>query len=684
MIVALLSLAFAQPPIPSSQWTVDLDSDARVVVFPRSSPGRIEVGVYHNTVSLRGQLEGERNLVPFVDTASVGHGTTYVSFAVAPGGVELDVARTVTGAVFTFTSPDGARPSPARADSPPLTPLDAQVVGTALLASPGAPWTPPVAADPALLVAPDSWAAIEGYRGWLGAHPDHEHVPWARYQLARAHEAVGLPREAHSYYQGLDQRGAPAAQIHLARARTRMVVGDWDGARQACDAAAGAGLQRPVLLQCTARVALHAPRGDAARRGAELAAVAQDAQSLLLAAQLLQSEHQHGVALPLLERALSTAGRHDVDAVRLAMGDALWATGALDEAYPMWAGVQGPLGPSARVRTRMAEMVREGTRSWARAVPELERMGRDQGRPALEALWLLHQIHLAYGDVEAAVATLIELRGKSRAVAERQGVDPMIRGLCSDLIDRHAVGDRPVEVLATAGLCWTSQLDALPGSAQTLLLVADAAHELGLPGEAVAWQRRAVAAQSNADVDDPDALLRLAMMYARAGRGREALETVEYLDRTADMGPWSVPAAAVEAEAWLSLGLLDDAQRTLGHVAGARGPAGTVDRRQRALLLRRMGRCDQALPLLHALAPDPVRDLALARCEFEAGNATAALALAEPLLATAETSTEASWTTDAASLALGLSTASPDPAGRWEPVRQELLAADRLASRVRR
>jgi len=241
---------------------------------------------------------------------------------------------------------------------------------------------------------------------------------------------------------------------------------------------------------------------------------------------------------------------------------------------------------------------------------------------------------------------------------------------------------RDVEVLAAAQFCWTPALDEQPGSVATLLILADSAMALGLHKEALEWQRRAVATQSTHDIDDPSALLRLATLYARTDHGEEALETLDYLGDVTRSERWTQPAAMARAEALSRLGRLDEAERILAPVA--RSEIGGRARRMRALLLRRLGRCEEAIVMLQSLPADDVANLAHARCELDVGNPEGARTMAQPLLDVPETAQEALWIIEAAAVAESDPTPpEPEDSGRWAAARREMILADELLERLR-
>jgi tetratricopeptide (TPR) repeat protein len=730
MLVALLCSVLAAPPLPAEEaaLTLAVTPGAEAEALPPAQPGVLEIAVTGNRVSLHRQIQQVRasgNLyLPGVrdfEALSLGGGRSFLRIRVSDA-TKRAVPTVEDGRLsVAFVDVDGgsesatmgpfegplpvsllaSAPPPRRPANPPSRPL-VPLVGDASHARidpldipldrsshPGgdALWVPPVPVvgpTAPLHRPPTSWSAIDGYRAVLTTGVPSETVETAaRMRLAQAHLRLGMPHEADYYLRAVlhhHTNVALPADVHLLSAQARVGVGDWEGARTHCIAASELGAPPAWVLPCLGALAFEtgvpAPTDVGRAIGAleTTEGVPTNGVHLLLAAQLLASDHRYTEAARLAERSIDAlmadisadlhgpSTREHLGRAWLTLGDARYLLSEDDAAAEAWTRA-ARLGFSRLVRLRraMRELSTRPRRTWGRTIPWLDRQTRDGSPAAVEAHYLLAQIESAYSDPAGAARRYSQIWDLDPARTLRSDVPERQLAACEDRLLDLADAGRWADTLVFAKSCWRPELDWLAADTRVQETLADAWDAVGLVKPALQHQRRAVQVRNQLGRDDLPSLLDLADLYTRSGRAQEALETVEYVRSSLPAEVRRDPRISlVEAEAWAALGEPDRAVRLLAsaeRVSAATHPG--VPERARtsiALLEARRGRCDRALPRLEdlaleeALAPsavdapaegsrrgppldfDRVRrretqiDLLLARsrCRLEAGDTTGA------------------------------------------------------------
>jgi thioredoxin-like negative regulator of GroEL len=270
----------------------------------------------------------------------------------------------------------------------------------------------------------------------------------------------------------------------------------------------------------------------------------------------------------------------------------------------------------------------------------------------------------------------------------RSDVPERLVRACTRRVTELDDAERLVEEVAYFRDCWRRDLDGMMPDAEILRTVAHALDDLGLPDEAVHLQLRATAQLTRRGVDDPEALLMLARLYARTQRPTATLETLDYLlEQTIGRG-WEGRAAMVRALAQDTLGQVDASRES--YRAALRDPLVRDEAALRlALLDAREGACGGALPSLEAAllaekAAVPISEieLALARCTLELGNPDRALQVAlavdeEPLA-----QDDARWIAGAASVARGDGPDDETLDALWAELLAEEKNADAFAEKI--
>ena len=650
-MLALLAGAQDEGLPPGAVW-MRTSPTARVEVIPRTRPDTIELVVTGNSKPLEDQLREQRTA--HVDEAwavSAGSGTWFVTLAVIGPTIAVEpVAEGDGWALITRVAPrsqltePGPAPTvedllagrvpwtPARPPRVPLDPLMGDAWAPRLdpreVRLPVEGWDPPVEG----LEGVTGLARIDALRKRLVRAPDSQARTAVLQQLGRAHQAVGLHREARYYFRAVSRQRTewPRAAVALDRADAALATGRWEEARAACAEARDAGAPDGDTLACVAGVALAtgAPSPTATARA--LLARRDDPQARLLAAQLLVLDHRHDEAAPLLtpDGPLPPLLARHRDAT---LGDVSYFLGDLEGAHAAWrdVGTAGRLGDLAEVRARMIRLAGEPPSAWGQELPALDRMARGRGLAAAEAHHLAAEIGATYDEAELAARHLTALVDGWPDRAMRGGVADRLLAVCGRRLEGlHRAGDH-AEVVGFYRDCWRDVLDDRAVEPGPQAAAADSYAWLGLWPEASEVQRRVTGALAREDRDQVEPLLRLARLYIRVGRAAEALETVDYLRR-------EVPAArGAEAAMAVVEGLAHWAldQGPQAEAAWARAlsdpSAGVEARLYRAVLLAESGRCAQARPLLEAVAGadeilDPVgitvedARLAVARCHLDA------------------------------------------------------------------
>lgn len=668
--------------------------EAMVKVLPQVDPSRVELVVHENRADLAAQLAGKRT--PWVldmDAWSVGGGTWFMVFDLARDDVAVQLTqqaprwevrllpggRTVpkpppTVPVRLLIAGDVDR-EPSERGLTTLHPLDGDVALGRLDATTFTPayprWEPPTgpSAEAGLLADPtgDPLVAADRYRHVLTGSKTPRHQAQALYQLGEAHFQAGLYREASYYLGRLDEFEGHFPPIHgrLAQARAALAAGQNDLARSRCTEAASAGARSVHVLECLGIVALATGEPAPSQLGRALAVRTARAESLLLAAQLLQQDNRHGEAQKLLARVVPILDGELGAMARLSLGDALFAQGDFEGARIAWTSIVtgGEIGALVHERRRLRAMVDAGPSEWPAWLPELYKAARSEGAVGAEALYTLTQVSEMLGDLDGAAGHLAEMMDRYGLLLMGSDVPVRLWSLSARRMAQLARADRDLELAAFYEEHYSGRLRDLVDDTSSLEAVAAAYEELGLYEDALDVSREVFAIHTRQDRDDSASLVTLARLYALAGRLEESLGTIAYTRQMRDSGPWRGEMLLLEGQVLLDLGRFDEAAKSW------REAAQFTDVKQEAavrLSLRDASteKCDSAVPALKGLValplseqPEAVIDgrawLALARCQLEQGSRDAALASAREAAGRSDDLLHKRYATYLASLASG-------------------------------
>lgn len=674
MITMLALTALAQDSVSLRFKTTP---GATVEVLPRIEPDILELAVIDNRVSLHRQLP-KKAFVPWVrdmEALSVGGGRTYMRIRVSRENVAVVPRMDDQGILLRLEPGEPPEygpldvpvpdrhlfydPPPRRPVRPPERPL-VPLIGDASLAridptevpieTPSWAPSPTEVLGELLTVDPVDWQSVDGYRRVLTESPKPEQQLAARYRLAQAHLALQLPREADYYISAVledDTVDWPADAVHLVAAQAKIGLGEWESAREHCVEAARAGADRKWTLPCLGAVSFAtgnpAPT-DVARAIGSMEEPG-SAEHLVLAAQLLASDHRYDEAERIAKRALKRSEEPDARAW-LTLGDAQYLQENDDSAADSWTHASRlGLGPIVAVRRAMLELSASPRRSWGKKIPWLDGVTQAANEPAaIEAAYVLAQIELAYSDPEGAAQRYAHIWDTDPELALRSDIPERQLEACEGRILDLAAEERWADEVVFAKSCWRPALDFLAADTSVQESLADAWQGLGLDGPALTHQRRAVAVRNQLDRDTVDSLQRLAELYTRTGRPKEALETVAYVRARLPAPERDDPRLLLrEAEAHLAM---DAEPLALAALARAErlDPVKTEATRLHGLLDATAGRCVDAL---RRLAPfeDSGSLLARSRCHLELGDLDAAARDSELALASTsdELQAEAAW-----------------------------------------
>ncbi len=679
-------LASAPALAQSSGGYVELtvSPDTEVVRFPRVEPGRIDLALYGNRVELDHQLEGRTTKhLRQAWATTVGGGTWFVTLHVDDPEVELSytLEEGQLQVVLAPGAPKLEAPYPSLPDlgmllddPPPRQPAPPPPLTLHPLL--GDASTVRMDAEDAFIGMPrvrtmevatyrSSMAAIDAYRQmWMDAE-DVDVRAAALSRIAVAYANLDMHRDAlHYFHRALDM-GRNDPELVLAMARTQVALGRAGEARSSCRYAARRGGDDDDVLACLGGVALLDGHPSPTHVGRALAASTRDPHRRLLAAQLLQSDHRHDEALPILERLAEDGG----PGVAASLGDARFAAGDLVGAVEAWQ--QGARGRRNRevalLRVRMAEILAEGPSAFPAAVPMLLSRSDEGGAVAAEAHYLLAQIGSIHVDPDMVAEQLNQLWDESGERALASDVPERLVATCATRM--RYLQDRPVEALDFFARCWRRELDGLVTDPESLEVASRSMAALGLPDDALKLQLRATTLRTRAGDDDLKALAWLAELHLRTGRPAEALETLAYVkglaahdealkrNEVADQR-LVVQMALTEGQARADRGDAEGALKAWSAPA-ARLPGGEELAVRRGLLLASMDRCREALPLLDDRTE---ARLARARCLLalgrpeEARDAVRILASGDDVDAAVRQ--DAAWLDGAGGFAVG---ATPDP-----------------------
>ena len=667
---------------------LDASPDAEVVVFPRVEPTRIDVALYGNREPLADQLDGvsTQHLRQGWAT-SIGGGTWFVTLHVDRPDVALDwtlvdgrlTLRLAVGPAPVVPPADPPTVVDLLDDPPPRRPAEPQPLtlhplrgdaSTVRLTPEDAFLGMPSVSTPEVATYRPSLAAIDSYREVWTTSDDPAVRGAALARAGVAFAGLGQHRDALHYLQrALDEgRSDPATVFAIARSQAAM--GRVDDVRSSCRYAARRGGAEQDVLACLAAVALLGGAPSPTHVGRALAEATERPHRKLLAAQLLQSDHRHEEALPILRRLTETGHPR----VMAALGDALQATGDLPGAVDAWrAGARSPaLQPAMSLRLRMAEILVEGPAAMPKAVPMLFAEADRGGAVGAEAHYLLAQIGRIHADPDLVAEQLNQLWDEAPETALRSDAPERLIATCD--FRGATLAGKPVERIHFFENCWRRELDDLVADPSLLVAVSRDYAALGLVEDALATHLRAMAIDTRLNRDDPASLAWLAALHQRTERPREALETVAYVRERA---PLDVDVAdellLVEGKVRWAEGDEAAAEQLWARVAGD-GPAANEARQRRAWWLAEQGQCD-APELLQSAEGQ----IARARCALRAGRAEEAAAIVAATTFDDSFAADADWLRGVAGAEVGAVEAD----GVWKRLVAEEAASAELLRTIR-
>ncbi|NCG22075.1 MAG: hypothetical protein GWP91_23920, partial [Rhodobacterales bacterium] len=495
--LAMAGLALAQQQPTTGHILFDVSPGAEIVVFPRSKPDVIELGLYRNRVPLEPQLEELRvPLVADIDALSVGSGTSFITIYVERDDVAIQT--TTEGGQITFTlqpgriapSPPPPTPTlqgilenldyrrPARPPNVALSPLrgdaSASLPDPATLLLDIPPWFITTAETRYGLILRStraSMANIDSYREVLTESEDPQEIEKARYRMANAYLALQMPREAGYYARKMlaDPHDVPTEVAELLAAQSDIAARRWDEARKHCVTASEAGARTAETLRCLGVVSIATGYPSPSHVARALLVQSGAPNDHLLAIQLFQKDHRHKEVIEPLEQVIEALETPPPRAW-LALGDALYMTLDLPGAMLAWSKVRpgDDIHPAARMRRRMGRLA-EGTRAdWAQEIPNLEALSERDGREGAEAAYLLGQIAQSQGDVHAAAGHYAAMWKDHRDLSLSADVPERLLTVCNERLNQLHRAERTVDEVAVFHGCWHKDLDLLSSSTETL------------------------------------------------------------------------------------------------------------------------------------------------------------------------------------------------------------------------
>ncbi|MCP4810548.1 MAG: tetratricopeptide repeat protein [Proteobacteria bacterium] len=657
MVLLALSLAHAEP----RHAVVSPGGRARVRQLPRTSPDRVQWTVLGVSQPL--DLEGRSTEgVLAWDTLGLGGGTWVVTAYLEPERDQTASWRWDDGDVV-FVIDDGVPQilpvvgAPELADLlagevepdswiPPATPLgmlpgraSTVAVDAATFPAGFATWEANVSGELRdLLIPGDGMAAIDRHRAGLElAEVPYEEAA-ALFRLGEAYARLGFHREAAHYFERvteLDASWPSSTWLHLAR--SEVVIGRTDEAREHCGRAVESRHREPEVLECLALVALDTADPPAAPTGRALARANARPESLLLAAQLLQMDGRHLEAEPLLSAALPALGEL-APYGWASLGDARFQTHDGEGARRAWSEVAGhpELGGVIRARKHALVMAEDGPRTWPDHLPELYTMADGGGMAGAEALYLLAQVAEGLGDLDGAAKHLAALLKSHPERGARSDAPKLLWTALEGRLQQLQRDGRTVDLLALWGDLWAPDLEREVQDVTAVRVVARAYEDLELYDEALDVHRVLFGIQTRLDEQEPNDLVEMARLYLAVGRAEESQRTLEFARKQGVDDP---------ARTWLFEGDALVAQEKpdealLAYRKAALSPDTRVAATVRmALVDTEAGRCDRSVPALLDLTRQKVEPveladgeahLALARCLLSQGrNEDAAVAARE-------------------------------------------------------
>jgi len=497
-------------------------------------------------------------------------------------------------------------------------------------------------------VGPGSWAAIDDSREIYLESGSARERAHAVYALGWNYLDLGFTREARYYFDQLPtfEDSFDERVIALTRARVAIILGEWEEARAHLEAGWLAGAAPEQVLESMALVSLATSEPSATATAHALLTASGRPEAWLLAAELLQRDNHFEQSIIVLRGLESRVQPELRPWVSLRLGDALLATEDMDGARRAYGRAPEDLAVLRKIHTRLLTLP---SPSWPQVIPPMRQLATGEGPRAAEALYILAQVNILFGETTSAMEDLKELEERFPKVFARSDAGERQLTLYFDALEAMHTQMRWVDIATIHRQTWSRDLLDQTTDYRPLLMVADAFEAMGLPDEARRVMGDAFHVLSSQDGDDPLLVFRLARLYADGERNPEALETLTYLGRR------ELPPEYRGQRALLTGRILEatgaDAEAIAAYKAAARYPD-TRDQAQIQLALRdaRAGRCTQAIPSLHRLlmpnrklqrVSDPLPFLALARCLMAEGREAEAAQVAREAAGRIETPTDA-------------------------------------------
>ena len=476
-------------------------------------------------------------------------------------------------------------------------------------------------------VGPGSWTAIDEAREVYLESSNPRERARAVYALGWNYLKLGFSREARYYFDELPKftESFDPQVIAMTRARVAMMLGEWEQARGHLVEGWDAGASPEQVLESLALVSLATSSPPATATAHALLDASGRPEAWLLAAELLQRDNHFEQSISVLQGLEPRVQPELRPMVSLRLGDALLATDDMEGAARAYSRAPAEIAKLRRLHGQLLTLPSPG---WPRVIPPLRELASGEGPRAAEALYLLAQVNILFGESTSAMADLKELEEGFPALFDRSDAGQRQLDLYFDALDSMHRQLRWVDIAALHRQTWSRKLLDRTTAYAPLLQVADAFEAMGLPEEARRVLGDAFYVLSNQDGDNPMLVFRLAKLYAEAGRHAEALETIEYLGRH------DLPAEYRGQRALLRGRILEATGEDLAALDAYKSAARFPDTRddaqiQLALRDAKAGRCTQAIPSLQRLLmpsrklsriADPLPFLALARCLMAEGR----------------------------------------------------------------
>jgi tetratricopeptide (TPR) repeat protein len=657
LLFALLAPTVEAQPRPDfGSVHFELSRGARLELFPRVDPRKVEVAIYDQREPIHRFIDGiSTYFLLDIDGYSIGGGVWLVSLYLDRDGLEVELrnegedwqieiqpgqadvidlgrALDAKGLLNPKLERDVA-PPPAS----PLHPLSQEAVTIAInpreydLYVPE--WEPELPArrpDNQLLEKQQRTTLrdIDGYRRIYTESPLQRSQQIALYRMGTGYLEMGLHREALYYLDELAKREGSwdPEVVHLLRAQAAISMGNWKAARARCEKALEVGAREERVLECLGVVSLATANPSPTATARALGGSTGRPEALLLAGQLLQLDNRHREAEPLLRVAASKLDGTLKREALLNLGDALFAHGDLAGAREAWryVGTDGELGDILYLRQHMTHLVEQGPREWAGAIPRLYIEAKKRNRAGAEAGYLLAQITEALGDTAGASEHLATLLDRQSWIVEFSDVPERLWRIIARRLSLLQRQGRSLEQVAFYRDFYRTKLRGFVDDTTQLEGVANAYEELGLYGHALNVQREVFTIHSQQNVEDLPSLLHLVRLYVQTGRPQEALETTAYMRRIRGFRESAAPVEIYEGRSYEALGRFSEAKTS--YEKASSNPAYRMEAVGRLALMNAADdRCEEALPGLQELstalpgqAPDDILDgrvhIALARC----------------------------------------------------------------------